>query len=148
MTTETIYELMPLIKQIASRREDFAFWQTHGTDAECYEGNDPAVIEQFKELGDFNEYGLELVFEPANQYADGHFHFLISTGDPHEELRFFPDGNIEFVSKPWGKFQCKDVTHDPVFCWVRDYFEQLECLEFDAHDGELYYWEEDDESEE
>ena len=139
MTTETATTISLIDRQIASRREVFAFWKKHGPEAECYEGNDPKVLDGFKDLGDFYEYGLELAFEPASSHAPGHFRFLLSTGDPHEELRFFPNGRIQFVSKPWFEFHKKSVTSDPVFRWVRDYLTEMNCLDFEAHYDELYY---------
>ena len=148
MTLENVSQTLPLIdRQIASRREVFAFWMTYGADDDCYEGTDAEVADAFKRLGNFYEYGLEIAFEPANETEDGHFRYLLSTGDPHEELRFFPCGRIEFVSKPWFQFHRQDVTSDEVFCWVRDYLTDISCLDFEAHDGELYHWEPEDEDE-
>lgn len=53
--------------------------------------NDPEAYDD--ELGtNLDEYPLEFAFEPADDPDDTrlpHFRYLLSTGGPHEEIRFF-----------------------------------------------------------
>ena len=125
--------------KMESRKKAFLFWMTNGVSSEDYDLDDSEVIQEFENLGDFHEYGLSFSFMPASEYFDGHFCYLLSTGGPSEEIRFFPDGKIEFVYKPWFDCQVIDVTKDPVYHWVREYFNELNMLDFEAHYDELYY---------
>lgn len=61
--------------------------------------------ESHPDLGDFWEYGLELVWVYPDE-AQPYLKFLLCTGGPHEELRFWcgPDFSLsraEFLLEDW-----------------------------------------------
>ena len=79
----------------------------------------------------WHEYGLCFDYVPHGEQGNngGFFAFVISTGGPHEEIRFFVDCEYrcyrsEFVYKDWGtcdkaELQGKDAE------WAQDFFNRL-----------------------
>lgn len=65
-------------------------------------------VVELRQLSPLHEYGLALTYE-ADEMNDGqnaHFCWLLSTGGPHEEIRFFVNNafrlqRVEFVLKDW-----------------------------------------------
>ena len=133
-TKESVLETA--IKHMRLRAGAFAFWKENGIDAYS------------NIVGSFFDYGLELAFQKASEHVPGHFRYLLSTGGPHEEIRFFPDGEIEFVFLDWFVGEKVPVTNEPVYQWLgEELAEMLGSLDFEAHVDELY-WPEDFDDEE
>lgn len=121
------------LKSLESVKQDLAFWAENGTDPECYDGEDQEIMDRFDDLGSFHEYGLCFDFvEPdfdADEPTEGYFRYQLSWGGPSTEIRFYPD-HTEFVYLDWFVGVGFDVTKDPDFAWVKDYFSDCDMLDF------------------
>ncbi len=65
----------------------------------------------------FCEYGLSFDYIEGDHGEPGHFCYLISTGGPGTEIRFYTDPGFnlyraEFWYLPWFDGACKNVTND------------------------------------
>jgi len=77
------------------------------------------AIEELRQLSPLHEYGLAVTYE-ADEENDGqnaHFCWLLSTGGPHEEIRFFVNEafrlqRVEFVLKDWFDSATGEITGD------------------------------------
>ena len=75
--------------QAESRLEDLrAMW----------EAEQNGVEPDDEDLGPLNEYGLDFSYQaPDEQTPEGYFCYLLSTGGPHEEFRFYMSFIIIFT---------------------------------------------------
>lgn len=118
------------------------------------------IIEQWKELPPFNEYGLSWDYVELGTFTDqtgDYFRYQLSFGGPSEEIRFHPDGNIEFVYLDWFCGVGFDISNEDWAVWLKETLEDIEMIAFEKErektdyyikkaeiDGELDEDEEDD----
>jgi len=83
----------------------------------------------------FYDYGLGFDFvESDGDYNDGapYFRYQMSYGGPSDEVRFYESGMIEYVFLDWFVGVGFDVTDEPWAQWLRDNFEGIGMLDFNA----------------
>jgi hypothetical protein len=108
---------------LESRREDFeAFFASEAMETE--------------DLGDFSHYGLsyDRVEDEEDEYDPEtlkYFRYQLSWGGPSDEIRFHPNGRIEYVHLDWFCGVGFDVTGDEVFEQLKDWFEGAGMLDED-----------------
>lgn len=79
-------------------------------------------------LPPFKEYGLGFEYVEPGTFDDqecGFYQYQLSWGGPSEEIRFLPNGTIEYWFMDWFDGACRDITHED---WAR----QLRALFEDA----------------
>ena len=99
------------------------------------------VLNQFADLGDFNNYGLSFDFVEADEDSDAYYRFVISWGGPSSEIRFHLNLDTEAVYQDWFCGVCFNVTTHEDFIWLRMQFEELGMLDFESKDVEELYQE-------
>lgn len=141
----------------ARRRAQLAGWMEHGTtDEDLDDDASPEARAHFEAEGDFQDYGLCWEYVAPETYddqAEGFFRFLISTGGPGHEIRFFaspmPGRKGQGCPRAWSLYRAEfwlldwfdgapeDVTQDEVARWLWDYLQECESVQaaFDAAEG-------------
>lgn len=97
------------------------------------------AVEELRQLSPLHEYGLALTYE-ADEENDGqnaHFCWLLSTGGPHEEIRFFVNEafrlqRAEFVFKGWSDAACVELAGDHIGT-LRDLWNSWRDCELPQH---------------
>lgn len=140
------------------------FWETHGLSVEDYEYgycedmteeelkdefyDDEETIseirytlEEYQKEGSFHDYGLDIDFVEADADSNGYYRFLIMTGGPHAEFRFYQKGLIEFVYQNWFVGVGFNVSNNTIEKWLRDHFKDCGILDFDSKTDEQLYQE-------
>jgi len=85
----------------------------------------------------FYEYGLSFEWrEGRDPWSPGFHAFVLSTGGPHEEVRFYSDASgrvykIEFYLADWFDSASVDVTGFDAAQMLRDDFEECELFVFE-----------------
>ncbi len=94
----------------------------------------------------FSDYGLSFDFqegeinEEAGDYTkEPYFRYQLSWGGPSEEVRFYENGQIEFVYMDWFCGCGVNVTRDETFKSLKQYFEDCEMLDFESKKEECIY---------
>lgn len=88
------------------------------------------IREQYQER--FDEYGLSFDYVELDKDTEqDYFRYQLSCGGPSEEIRFYDNGAIEYVYLDWFCGVGFDVTNDGVFKQVRDWFKELDMLNFE-----------------
>ena len=100
-------------------------WEAYqNEDDEEYELENGMTVQAFTyDIGELSEYGLDFsLIDPSDYDEDDegnhYWCWLLSTGGPHSEFRFYLDryGNrcycVEFVFKDWGNYSEKCLTGD------------------------------------
>lgn len=110
-----------------SRREDFElFMRFQGKTEEDIEENELSLFEEYNDDA-FAEYGLEFVYVPAGTFKDqdkGYYSYLLSTGGPHEEIRFYSPHKIRFYLIDWGDSAYINIPpSDPIVEWILSQFD-------------------------
>jgi len=125
MAHETCFDRID--EALENRASDF---ETYMNSSDAYEeGCENAGI------GPFYEYGL--CFDVVTSSDDDHeelpveyCRFVMSTGGPGDEIRFFPSGRIEYWFLDWFDGACRDVTSEDWAQWLWDTFDDLGMLPF------------------
>lgn len=93
-----------------------------------------SVIEKYEEVGGFDIYGLGFNFVEAKTFGNqnqGYYRFQLSFGGPTEEIRFFVDNTIEFVYLDWGCGIGFDISSEHWAEQLKNYFEEIEVINFE-----------------
>jgi hypothetical protein len=97
------------------------------------------IREQYQER--FYEYGLSFDYVELDKDTErDYFKYLLSYGGPSEEIRFYDNGDIEYVYLDWFCGVGFNVTNDGVFKLVRDWFKELDMLNFEQKRSEYDYY--------
>ena len=145
-------------KYLASRASDFNFFEIFrwceserdfikALKEQDYSNLDEleTYILQFKDLGDFNNYGLAFEYmeiDERDPVVNGdYFRYQLSWGGPSDEVRFYADGRIEYVYLDWFCGVGFDVSNEDWAAWLAEHFEECMMLDFDAKREETYYYE-------
>jgi len=111
-----------------SCREDLELFVKAGfTDWEDLDEDDQT--EALSNVGNFWDYGLCFDWvEPDNANHDGpsagYYSWLIMTGGPHSEIRFYGNGSIVFVFKDWFDGAERDCSESIEARTVAQYFSE------------------------
>jgi hypothetical protein len=98
------------------------------------------IREQYQER--LNSYGLSFDYVELDKDTEqDYFRYQLSYGGPSEEIRFYDDGAIEYVYLDWFCGVGFDVTNDGIFKQVRDWFKELDVLNFEQKRSEYSYYE-------
>jgi hypothetical protein len=98
------------------------------------------IREQYQER--FDEYGIAFDYVELDKDTEqDYFRYQLSYGGPSEEIRFYDDGAIEYVYLDWFCGVGFDVTNDGIFKQVRDWFKELDVLNFEQKRSEYSYYE-------
>jgi hypothetical protein len=119
------------------------------SDIELYFSDSDVWEEGNDDLPPFHDYGLDFSFVAPLTFRGQHvayYQYQLSWGGPSDEIRFFPDGRIEYWYLDWGDGACAVLTHKAWAKQLRSYFE--ECGLLDWSDKELYDYSSDDDEEE
>ena len=79
------------------------------------------------------EYGLSFDYVELGQFPNmerDYFLYQLSWGGPSTEIRFYDDGQIEFVFLDWFCGVDFDCTEDTVFNCVKDFFQDVGSIDF------------------
>jgi hypothetical protein len=96
--------------------------------------NDADVYEegsQERNLPPFHEYGLDFEYiEPGTfEWQEcGYYSYMLSYGGPSDQIRFFPNGKIEYWFMDWFDGACRDITKEEWARQLRDIFEEMEAI--------------------
>jgi len=135
-------------KYLESTLEDLRFYMENGTEMD--EDFDPDnlhlfnqdkldIYQGFQDRGSFYDYGLSFDFVEAGTFEDqpeGYYRYQFSYGGPSDEMRFHPDGTIEYVFMDWFCGVGFDVTGEEAAEWLKDYM--IGCAMIDWEN--LEYW--------
>ena len=127
------------LSHLESVKENLDFWFEYGYDSESYDGDDQEVIDRFYDLGSFYEYGLCFDFVEATDTNNGYYRYQISWGGPSDEIRFHPDGQIEYVFLDWFVGVGFDVSNDDTFKQLKADFQDMESIDFSSKNYEELY---------
>lgn len=98
------------------------------------------IREQYIER--FIQYGLSFDYVELDKDTErDYFRYQLSYGGPSEEIRFYDNGAIEYVFLDWFCGIGFNVTNDGVFKQVRDWFKELDVLNFEQKRSEYSYYE-------
>jgi hypothetical protein len=98
------------------------------------------VREQYQER--FNEYGLSFDYVELDKDVEhDYFRYQLSYGGPSDEIRFYDNGAIEYVYLDWFCGVGFNVTNDEVFKQLREWFKELDMLNFEQKRSEYSYYE-------
>lgn len=101
------------------------------------------LIDRWKNLPHFNEYGLDFSFHyPQNDDIDfdslyediqenSYYRYQLSWGGPSDEIRIYKNGLIEYVFLDWFCGCGFDVSDNEAMRWVKEFFEEIESIDFD-----------------
>ena len=152
--------------------ETLSFWFENGTDEESSEVADlelsdiekqleneeidqdefdrlKSLIETYDEIGSFYEYGLSFDFVESDENSDGYYRYQLSWGGPSDEIRFYPDGTIEYCFFDWFVGIGLDVSNNETMKACSQWFKDCESIDFDSKDyDDVYRKESYDEDEE
>ena len=96
------------------------------------------IREQYIER--FNQYGLSFDYVELDKDQD-YFRYQLSYGGPSDEIRFYDNGAIEYVFLDWFCGVGFNVTNDEVFKQLREWFKELDMLDFEQKRSEYSYYE-------
>lgn len=98
------------------------------------------IREQYIER--FIQYGLSFDYVELDKDTEqDYFRYQLSYGGPSDEIRFYDNGAIEYVFLDWFCGIGFNVTNDGVFKQVRDWFKELDVLNFEQKRSEYSYYE-------
>ncbi len=98
------------------------------------------IREQYQER--FDEYGIAFDYVELDKDTErDYFRYQLSYGGPSDEIRFYDNGAIEYVFLDWFCGVGFNVTNDEVFKQVRDWFKELDILNFEQKRSEYSYYE-------
>lgn len=116
------------------RLEDIRFFVRVGFAADYDDMSAADRMRAETDCGAFNEYGLSFEYtgpgEESPSEVDspyGFYRFVLSTGGPHEEFRFSPEGRISFCLVDWFDFAEIPCT-DPAAREMARYFSECEMM--------------------
>ena len=98
------------------------------------------IREQYQER--FYQYGLSFDYIELDKDTErDYFRYQLSYGGPSEEIRFYDNGTIEYVYLDWFCGVGFNVTNDEVFKQLREWFKELDMLDFEQKRSEYSYYE-------
>lgn len=98
------------------------------------------IREQYIER--FIQYGLSFDYVELDKDTEqDYFRYQLSYGGPSDEIRFYDNGAIEYVFLDWFCGIGFNVTNDGVFKQVRNWFKELDVLNFEQKRSEYSYYE-------
>jgi len=98
------------------------------------------IREQYIER--FNQYGLSFDYVELDKDTEqDYFRYQLSYGGPSDEIRFYDNGAIEYVFLDWFCGVGFNVTNDEVFKQLREWFKELDMLDFEQKRSEYSYYE-------
>jgi hypothetical protein len=138
---ESISILIKAINEGIETLEEYELLSDECGSLPDFDPEDPE--ESFDEISEIASYALDLyglcLDGHAPAYEPSYFAWVLCTGGPHEELRFYVNAlkktySISFVYKDWGTFSEKILTRaEHAWAWeVADRFaEYFEMADFD-----------------
>ena len=137
--------------------ENLSFWFENGTDKESSEVADlelsdiedqleneeidqdefdrlKNLIETYWNIGSFYEYGLSFDFVESDENSDGYYRYQLSWGGPSDEIRFYPNGTIEYCFFEWFVGIGLDVSDSRTMKECMQWFKDCESIDFDSQD--------------
>lgn len=154
--------------------ENLSFWFENGADKESSEVADleisdieeqleneeinkdefdrlKSLIETYWNIGSFYEYGLCFDFVESDEISDGYYRYQLSWGGPSDEIRFYPDGTIEYCFFDWFVGIGLDVSNNDTMKECMQWFKECGSIDFESQDYYDVYkkesYDEDEESE-
>ena len=100
------------------------------------------AIKTFENVGSFYDYGLCFDFVEVDTFPDldsGYYRYQLSWGGPGVEIRFYPDGLIEFVYLDWFCGIGFDVSDEDWAQWLLDFFTDVGSIDFNSIEPEQLY---------
>lgn len=100
--------------------------------------NDSDIFEEGSndpEMPPFHDYALGFDYvEPGtfNNQQCGYYRYQLSYGGPSDEIRFFPNGVIEYWFLDWFDGASRDVTKEDWAVRLREEFEELGSIDWTA----------------
>lgn len=87
----------------------------------------------------FWEYGLSFEWKEGDEGRPGFHAYILSTGGPHEEVRFYGDASgriyrVTFALLDWFDGAEVDITHEPAAQMLRERFEEAEMFAREGHE--------------
>ena len=117
------------LEYLSSRENDFRVFM------EDTEGNE--------ETGSFYDYGLCFDYVELGSFDDqkqDYFRYQFSWGGPSDELRFYDDGEIEYVFLDWFSGVGFDVTCEDWAMWCKDWFRSCDMMNFEEEREKYDYY--------
>ena len=157
---------------LGSILENLSFWFENGTDKESSEVADldlsdiekqleneeidqdefdqlKNLIDTYWNIGSFYEYGLSFDFVESDENSDGYYRYQLSWGGPSDEIRFYPDGTIEYCFFDWFVGIGLDVSNNDTMKECMQWFKDCGSIDFESIEyDEVYrkeYYGEDEE---
>lgn len=118
-------------------------------DFTIYMEDDDVREEGNEDLPPFYEYGLDFSYVEPNTFNDqpvGYYRYQLSWGGPSDELRFHPNGEITYHFIDWFDGAKKYVTNRTWAKWLREWFDEVNAINWS--DVPLYDYSECDDEEE
>ena len=116
-TFENGADLKKANELLSSRLEDFNLWM---------DNSEAVTLASGCEIGSINDLGLDIetVFNDRDDHDSElqYIRFLLSWGGPSDEIRFYPNGEIEYVYLDWFCGAGFDLTDNEEFKFIKDYF--------------------------
>ena len=116
-TFENGADLKKANELLSSRLEDFNLWM---------DNSEAITLANGCEIGSINDLGLDIetVFSDDDDHDSElqYIRFLLSWGGPSDEIRFYPNGKIEYVYLDWFCGAGFDLTDNKEFQFIKDYF--------------------------
>lgn len=88
------------------------------------------VIRQFEYLGSFYDYALCIDFVEDDE-DENYFRYQMSWGGPSDEIRFYENGQIEYVFLDWFVGVGFDISDEESAIWLRDWLVEVGSLDFE-----------------
>ena len=117
-------------------------WKAEETDLNDLSSSLADDVREYYQTG-FSEYGLSFGYSGLEEGAKGsqdYFRYLMSWGGPSDEVRFYKNGAIEYVFLDWFCGVGFNVTNDPIFKALREWFNDCGIMDFVAEREKYDYY--------
>jgi hypothetical protein len=99
-------------------------------------------LENTGELGSFFDYGLHFDYvEIYGKKKNDYFRYQLSYGGPSDELRFYADGDIDYVFLDWFTGVGFSVTGEDWAEWLENWFKDCGLMNFHEEREKYDYYE-------
>ena len=92
------------------------------------------LIETYWDIGSFYDYGLSFGFVESDENSDGYYRYQLSWGGPSDEIRFYPDGTVEYCFFDWFVGIGLDVSNNERMKECMQWFKDIMMIDFDSQD--------------
>lgn len=97
------------------------------------------IREQYQER--FDQYGLSFDYVELDKNTElDYFCYQLSYGGPSDEIRFYDNGAIVYAYFDWFCGVGFNVTREEVFKQLREWFKELDMLNFEQKRSEYDYY--------